>query len=98
MNLRTRGGGSTNCTITHTATATAQSGNVFEFFRDQIQLVEDMAATEVGWEDRNFRWSAMIDTPAPLLVGDSSLMIWGATQTTTLFITAIWAEFQGNEY
>jgi len=98
VSLRTRGGGSTRCTITSAATATAQSGNVFEFFRHQVQLVEDMAATEVGWDDRNFRWNAGVDGPAPLLIGDSSLMIWAASQATTCFITAIWAEFQENEY
>ncbi len=97
-NMRSRGGGSTNCTITHTATATAQATNVTEFYRHQIQLVEDMAAAEVGWEDRNFVWAAGKDGPAPLLIGESSLMIWGATETTTLFIEAMWVEFQGNEY
>ena len=80
------------------ATATAQSTNVTEFYRHQIQLVEDMAATEVGWEDRNFVWAAGKDGPAPLLIGDSSLMVWGATETTTLFIEAMWVEFQNNEY
>lgn len=96
--LRTRGGGTTRCTITHTATATAQSTNVIEFFRHQVQLVEDMAATEVGWDDRNYRWVAGVNGPAPLLVGDSSLMIWAASQAASVFITAIWAEFQDNEY
>lgn len=98
VSLRTRGGGSSNCTVTSAATATAQSGNVFEFFRHQVQLVEDMAATEVGWDDRNYRWSAGGSGPAPLLVGNSSLMIWAASQAATVFITAIWAEFQSNEY
>lgn len=97
-NMRSRGGGSTNCTITETATATTQATNVTEFYRHQIQLVEDMVATEVGWEDRNFVWAAGKDGPAPLLVGESSLMIWGATQNTTLFVQVMWVEFQGSEY
>ncbi len=95
--LRNRGGGSSNCAITSAATTTAQSGTTFEFFRGGYQLAEDMAATE-DWETRTFKWTAGKNGPAPLVIGDASIAIWAASETTTCFITLVWVEFQGGEF
>jgi hypothetical protein len=96
ISLRNRGGGATRCTATSAATATAQTGNVLEFARSGYQLAEDMAGTE-DWASRTFKWAAGVDGPAPLVIGNGS-MVWAASQSATVFITLTWAEFQGNEY
>jgi hypothetical protein len=98
VSLRNSGGGSSNCTATSIATATAQTGVVHEFFRDGFQLAEDMAATEDGWASRKFVWRAGVDGPAPLIKGNASVFVYAAAQNPTVFINFIWEEFQANEY
>ena len=97
VNMRTRGGGSSNCTATSIATATAQSGSIIEFGRSGLEL-DEVVTTGVDFPNRTTTWAAGADGPSPLVIGDGSIFVYGASQAGTLFITLVYAEFQGNEY
>jgi hypothetical protein len=97
VNMRTSGGGSSNCTATSIATATAQSGNIIEFGRSGLEL-DEVVTTGVDFPDRTTTWAAGRDGPSPLIIGAGSIFVYGASQAGTLFITLTYAEFQGNEY
>lgn len=97
INLRNRGGGGSNCTVTSAATVTAQSGTVLEFARSGLEL-DEAVSTGVDFPNRTHTWAAGKDGPAPILIGEGSLNVWMASQAASGFITLTWAEFQDNEY
>ena len=95
VNLRTGNSSASGCTVNvavDAAGATAQTGSIYEFMRNGFQLAEDMAATEPGWPEKNWQWSAKQMGIYPVLDGPASLFIHAGCTTPTGFITVIYAE------
>jgi len=95
-NIRTGSANTSSCTASvgvDAAGCTAQTGRIYEFgFRHGFQLAEDMAATEPGWPEKSYHWSAKQDGVYPILDGESSLFIHAAAQASKGFITVVYYE------
>jgi len=96
VNIRTGSGRKSGCSVNSAVDAagcTAQTGNVYELpFRRGFELAEAMAATEPGWPERSWKWSAKQDGIYPIMDGESSLFIHCASQAGTGFITVVYYE------
>lgn len=96
VNLRTGNSSASGCTVSvavDAAGCTAQTGSIYEFgFRHQFELAEAMAATEPGWPERTWKWSAVQEGVYPVMDGESSLFIHAASQAGTGFITVVYYE------
>jgi hypothetical protein len=57
-----------------------------------FELAEAMAATEPGWPERNWKWSAKQYGVYPIIDGEGSLFMHCASQAGTGFITVVYYE------
>ena len=99
VNIRTGDAGTSSCTVTSAvanAGATVQTGLKYEFFRHGFQLAEDMAATEPGWPEKQYTWSAKKEGIYPILDGEASLFIYACSTTPKGFITVIYYEIDSD--
>lgn len=100
VNLRTNVATGSGCTVygsVDAAGCTVQSGRIYQFMRHGFQIAEDMAATEPGWPEKTWKWSAKESGIYPILVGESSLFIHAEAQAGTGFITIMYAEHETAE-
>ncbi len=97
VNIRTGNNSTSSCTVTSAVAnsgATVQSGLKYEFFRHGFQLAEDMAATEPGWPEKQYTWSAKKEGIYPILDGEASLFIHAAATAGKGFLTVIYYEIE----
>lgn len=95
-NLRTGVSTASGCTVNSAVDAagcTAQTGRIYELRLGGFELAEAMAATEPGWPERNWKWSAKEYGIYPTIDGEGSLFVHAASQAGTGFITVAYREF-----
>jgi hypothetical protein len=95
VNIRTGDSGTSSCAVSYSVDAagcTAQTGNIYELRMGGFELAEAMAATEPGWPERNWKWSAKQYGVYPIIDGEGSLFMHCASQAGTGFITVVYYE------
>ena len=95
INARIGDASTSGCTVSYSVDAagcTAQTGRIYDIRLGGFELAEAMAATEPGWPERNWKWSAKQEGFYPIMDGESSMFIHCASQAGTGFIRVVYYE------
>lgn len=100
INLRTRTGGGSNCSVYVGPTVTSgYTTGAFELYRASIAKIATVATgdDDSSRHDGIFEWNIGKQGYAPLLEGNASLATWATSQAASGYIYIEWLEFEEGE-
>uniref|UniRef100_A0A6M3L351 Uncharacterized protein n=1 Tax=viral metagenome TaxID=1070528 RepID=A0A6M3L351_9ZZZZ len=99
INMKTRTGGGSNCSVYTGPTVTSgYTTGCFELFRNcQAKAVTIATAIDTStWQNNVTEWSYLANGPAPVLEGNASLQIWATSQAASGYMNIYWVELDAN--